>query len=93
MKSRGLGSLIYNTYRFTKYPLNLFGKGIQVFLTFIIPFAFASFYPAAFFLRKDEALLFGDALRYATPFVGIVLFGLAYKFWKFSLSRYESSGS
>ncbi|WP_180235705.1 ABC-2 family transporter protein [Bacillus toyonensis] len=34
---------------FSRYPITIYNKVISFILTFIIPYSFTSFYPAAFF--------------------------------------------
>jgi ABC-2 type transport system permease protein len=75
------------------YPVSIYGKAIQGFLTFIIPMAFINFYPARFFLQRTGDNLFNPVLQYGTPAVGIVFFFLAYRLWKIGVNRYESTGS
>ncbi len=74
-------------------PISIFPHFIQIFLTVIIPFAFVSFYPAQYFLGKNDFFLFHPVLQYLTPFVGIVTVGLAGLVWLKGVSRYESSGN
>ena len=66
---------------------------IQVLLTFVIPYGFMSFYPAQYFLQKNDFLLFFPWFQYLTPVVGAVLLTLAVVFWKAGLRRYQSTGS
>lgn len=41
----------YEISNFTKYPVSIYPKPIQFVSSFIVPFAFASFYPASYFIR------------------------------------------
>ncbi len=83
----------------TYYPITIFGGWVQILVTFFVPYAFVSFYPAEHFLSKSgESLvyplsLFDPVLQYATPAVGLVSFSLAYRLWTFGLTRYQSTGS
>ena len=86
-------ALTWNFRNFINYPISIYGKFIQVLLTFVIPFAFINFYPVKYFLDKKGDTLFHPILQYGTPIVGIVLFLLAYKFWTMGVNRYESTGS
>ena len=79
--------------QFILYPVSIYGRPLQVFLTFVLPFAFINFYPATWFLEKSSAVLFHPALAYATPAVGIVAFALAYAIWTRGLREYRSTGS
>ncbi len=93
VKSYGLQGLFYrNLTNFLQYPLSIYSKGIQVLLTFILPYAFINYYPCQYFLGKDENLFF-PWFQYLTPVVGVVLFVLSYFAWKKGLNAYQSTGS
>jgi ABC-2 type transport system permease protein len=73
-------------FDFTRYPLEIFHPVIRFLLVFIIPYAMASFYPAACILRGGE---------YSWAFWGVPLFTAAilffmYRFWLIGLKRYSS---
>lgn len=93
VKSNGLRGLFYgNLTAFLQYPLSIYDKWVQVLLTFILPYAFINFYPAQYFLGKDENLFF-PGFQFMTPLVGIFLFGISYFAWKKGLNAYQSTGS
>ena len=85
----GLAPPVYNVIRFARYPITIFNPLIRVFLTFVLPFAWVAFYPAAWFVGTDEFR------RYSilTPLVGVLIFGLAYAVWKRGVRQYASTGS
>jgi ABC-2 type transport system permease protein len=80
---------VFNLSDFARYPLTIYHKGIRQLLTWIIPYGFTAFYPAAYFIKgsgfKNLALL--------TPFVAIVSCLAAYWFWKKGLRAFTSTGS
>ena len=80
--------LVHHVNSFSRYPISIYHKAIQFILTFIIPFAFTSYYPAAFVLGKNS----NYAIGLITPLIGLVLFWIAYKFWKWGLRNYQSAG-
>ncbi len=86
--SRGFTSLAWTVDEFTRYPADIYSKGVQTLITWIVPVAFASFYPAQ--------LIFGDGrmMRFAlaTPLVAVVTFACAYRFWSFALDNYQGVG-
>jgi len=84
---------IHGIRRFVDYPISIYHRSIQVLVTFVIPFAFVNFYPVQYLLGGKDEVLFHPALQYGTPFVGIVLFVLAYRFWKIGINNYQSTGS
>lgn len=86
-------TLTWTFRNFVEYPINIYGKVLQVVLTFVIPFAFLNFYPAHYILNKTGDILFHPILQYGTPFVGVTMFFFAYRFWKMGVNRYESTGS
>ena len=85
----GLAPPVYNVIRFSRYPITIFSPLIRLFLTFVLPFAWVAFYPAAWFVGDDRF----RRLAFFTPLVGIVVFSLAYTIWKRALRRYASTGS
>ncbi len=72
---------------FARYPLEIYTPFLRVLLTYILPYAFGGFYPAAYLLRPDQ---YGWAL-YGVPAVTAVLVWLAYRFWRFGLNYYSSA--
>jgi len=88
-----INTFIYGIRHFVDYPISVYDTVIRALLTFVVPYAFVNFYPAAYFLNKSDDMLFFPALQYATPLVGVILFLLAYKVWSIGIRRYESTGS
>ncbi len=89
--SSAMGLFYWQPMRFVEYPLTIYNTAIQGILTFVLPYAFISFYPAQYFLGKET--LFHPALQFMTPVVGVLLLGLAYLFWLKGVNSYKSTGS
>lgn len=89
VKSGAIGDIIWVLLRFIDFPLDVYNPLITFILTFIVPIAFINYYPAQLFLGKG---LYTQA-AYVTPLIGIVFFIIAYKFWKFAVKNYTSTGS
>jgi ABC-2 type transport system permease protein len=85
----GILPLVYNIQSYGRYPVKIYNKVIQILLTWILPFAFVGFYPAAYFLDSANWAKFA----YLTPLVGIVFFTIALMFWNFGVKRYRGAGS
>lgn len=62
-------------------------------LIYVVPFAFVNYFPVQFLLRKPDMVLYPEVFMYITPIVGLVMYILAYLFWRFSLRYYKSSGN
>lgn len=79
---------IHELHTFAKYPLTIFPKAIRVVLTAMIPYAFASFYPASYILGMSNNLPV-----WSGPAVSVILLFIGYRVWLFGLKHYKSSGS
>lgn len=84
--------LLFNLRGFMKYPINIYPGFLQFVFTFILPFAFINFYPAATFLGKQGALI-STNFALLTPIVGVLVFGLAWGLFEVSIKNYTSTGS
>jgi ABC-2 type transport system permease protein len=79
---------------FIDFPLSSFNVFLQVFFTFLMPYAFVSFYPSIYFLNKgNEQMLFTPLFQYSTPLVGVIVFACGVLFWYKGLKRYSGVGS
>ena len=76
-----------------QYPFKIYQVWFRRFFTFIVPVAFASYYPAMFILDRSDHLLHHTALIYCSPIVGFVFFTLCLQFWTFGVKHYCSTGS
>jgi ABC-2 type transport system permease protein len=79
---------VFENYLFAHYPLTIYPRAIQFMLTWIIPYGFASFYPAAFLLGRDVG-----PLVWVSPLVAAVLVVIGYRLWLVGLRHYEGTGS
>ncbi|MCQ4022120.1 MULTISPECIES: ABC transporter permease [unclassified Ruminococcus] len=94
IETRSLKEIMYwNLRRFAGYPISIYNKLIQTLLIFVVPFAFVNYFPAQFLLRKPDMAAYPEWFMYISPFVGIVLYVIAYAFWKFSMRFYKSTGN
>lgn len=84
-----LMQITYDMSDYTKYPLLIFPKFIQLLMTFIIPFALVSYYPTLFILGETS---FIQAFGYLV-IVTVLLSLLGLWVWKKGLKHYESTGS
>ena len=80
--------IVTNFSEFSKYPAAIYSNGLQILLSFVLPFAFTSYYPAAFILGIGVNPVF-----WAGPFVAAaVCLGLTTLFWHWGLKGYQSAG-
>lgn len=88
-KNRPLVWIVFRISDFRRYPFTIYSTAIRAVLITLVPLAFASFFPATFFLGRDS----WTAFQILSLVAGPVAFLLAYKFWEFGLSNYSSTGS
>jgi ABC-2 type transport system permease protein len=88
VESIPITQIIFNQHEFAKYPLSIYHWSIQFLLTWIIPYGFASFYPASYLLGRDVG-----GLAWLGPVVAALLLGVSYRAWQFGLRHYSGTGS
>jgi ABC-2 type transport system permease protein len=88
MDSVPVTRIIFDYNEFAKYPITIYPQFVRVVLTWVIPYAFASYYPANVLLGRDTGvfILLG-------PVVAIVLTLVAYRIWLFGMRHYNSTGT
>lgn len=80
--------LTYGAKSHGKYPIDIYGKGILRFCTYVIPYTLIQYYPLQFLLGKTQ--------QWYPAFypLGIVVFLAVCGFsWRFGVRRYKSCGS
>ncbi|MEC0249369.1 ABC transporter permease [Paenibacillus chitinolyticus] len=85
----GIMPLIWNIQNYGRYPVTIYNKLLRGILTWILPFAFVGFYPAAYFL--DPLNWKGFALL--TPVMGIIFITIGLSVWNIGVKRYRGAGS
>ena len=80
---------VYNMLAFGRYPLPGYGQVIQFILSWLVPFGFATFYPASKLLGRTEHLNYVFYL----PFVTVSFLLLALFLWSRGVRNYSSTGS
>lgn len=85
----GIHPPFWNLLAFGRYPLSIYSSYIQFLLSWIIPFGFATFYPASRLLGRPEFQVYA----WLVPLVSAATFALAATSWKLGLRRYSSTGS
>ncbi len=76
-----------------RYPVDMYGRWFQVFVTCLLPVAFINFYPARFLLGKVAPADPWAWLSYLSPLVALLLLWIASRIWKRAIRQYSSTGS
>jgi ABC-2 type transport system permease protein len=86
-------SLFDNTMSLAgNYPMTIYGHTTRFLFTFILPIAFLAYFPVTVLLRRTSELSVSPLFAYLASFVGIILFILAYLFFRHEIKHYQSSG-
>lgn len=80
--------LTYGAKSHGKYPLDVYGKGILRFCTFVIPYTLIQYYPLQFLLGKSSHWQLAFC-----PFGIVIFILLCYLIWCFGVRNYKSCGS
>jgi ABC-2 type transport system permease protein len=83
------GNLIHNVGEYSKYPISIYPKAIQFVVSFLVPFAFISFFPASILLQKENSW----KLIILAPLVAAYSIFLSIKLFQKGLKLYESVGN
>ena len=83
----------WNMRKFAGYPISIYNKMIQGIMIYIVPFAFVNYFPAQFLLRKSDMVNYPEIYMYLAPAVGVIVYLIAYIFWRVSVKHYKSTGN
>lgn len=73
---------------FGRYPMEVYGKKMLLFTTFVIPYALVQYYPLQFVFGKVDSYFYMFVPLFACLFVIP-----AYLLWRLGVRHYKSSGS
>jgi ABC-2 type transport system permease protein len=82
--------MVQNSVDFARYPLTLYARAAQVFITWVLPFAFVAYYPTLLLLDKMNP---PPLLSYLSPLAGLAVTALAALVWRRCLISYQGTGS
>ncbi len=80
--------LTYGAKTHGKYPIDIYGKGILRFCTYVIPYTLIQYYPLQFLLGKTRSWYLAFC-----PLGMIVFMLICYFIWQFGVKHYQSCGS
>ncbi|SQA17350.1 ABC-type multidrug transport system, permease component [Streptococcus agalactiae] len=86
------GAVIYIFYMFNdfaKYPVAIYNNLLRWIISFVIPFAFTAYYPAAYFLQ-DRNVYFNIG---GVILIFLISFMVSLILWHKGVEVYESAGS
>lgn len=83
-----LDTLFYGVFETARYPVSFFKGPVRALLTFAVPIAFATTFPAQALLGRADPRMLAVGLLLAM----LALYG-AHRFWRFAIRHYSSASS
>jgi ABC-2 type transport system permease protein len=83
----------YGGVTLVEYPLEVYADWLRRFVTFVLPLAFVSYYPALYLLDRPDALGLPEPVRLLSPLAALLMSGLAWLGWTAGVRHYQSTGS
>ena len=80
--------LTYGAKSHGKYPIDIYGRGILRFCTYIIPYTLFQYYPLQFLLGKAQ-----DWYLPLCPLGTVVFWLVCHAVWRYGVKHYKSCGS
>lgn len=80
--------LTYGAKNHGKYPIDIYGKGILGFCTYVIPYTLVQYYPLQFLLGRSTKWVLG-----LYPAGVVVFLAICYGVWCLGVRNYKSCGS
>lgn len=71
------------------YPISIYQKWFANIFTYIIPFGCVNYFPLLYLLNKQNAPFWYGL----TPLATVIFMGVSYGFWRWGLTKYQSTGS
>ncbi|GIP36006.1 ABC transporter permease [Paenibacillus sp. J2TS4] len=94
LQGSGLQSIILMLFdQFTRFPLTVYNRVIQIVLTFLVPIAFINFYPSYLFFDNKEQVPFSPLLIYLTPVIALLMLAFTVWVWHKAINHYKGAGS
>jgi len=88
-----VNSFTYGGNYATQYPLGVFAAWVRHMLTFVVPAAFVSYYPALYVLGRDDTLGLPQSVRFLSPVAALASAMVARWLWSAGIRHYRSTGS
>ena len=88
-RSGSILQVFYMSSDFARYPVTIYNKAVRFIISYIIPFAFTSYYPASYFLRGNSPLYCIGG----TVVISLVMMVISVMIWIRGIKAYESAGS
>lgn len=83
----------YGGMSLLQYPLTVFPRQLVLGLTFVLPIAFANWYPSLYILGRPDTTGLPHWLAFASPVAAALVAAATAVVWRFGVRHYTSTGS
>jgi ABC-2 type transport system permease protein len=77
----------------SQYPLGIYGSWLRRIFAYVIPIAFANYFPAVYILGRHDRLGLPAWAPFASPLVAVLVVLAASAMWRTGIRHYRSTGS
>ena len=88
-----VNSVTYGGVVANQYPLAIYRPWLRRLFIYVVPLAFASYFPALAIMGRPDPLGSPPTLQYLSPLVGFLFLLVCLRVWGFGVRRYLSTGS
>jgi len=85
--------IFFNARRYAGYPVSIYPEPIKVLIIYVIPFAFVNYFPAQYFLNREDGFMFSSVYLLLSPLVALLIASIACVVWTMGLRNYSSVGN
>ena len=83
----------YGGSELISYPMHIYQRWMRHFFTYVVPAIFLNYFPALYFLDKSAPFPAPPWAPFLAPLVGLAILAAAFRFWRFGIRHYQSTGT
>jgi len=88
-----MNTVTYGGVETAQFPLAIYRDWFRRFFTYVVPLAFANYYPVLALLEKPDPTGAPEFFMWIAPLVGFAFVAVALRIWGFGVQHYTSTGS
>ena len=88
-----VNTVTYGGVQTVQFPLSIYRPWFRKFFIYVIPLAFANYFPVIGILGKADPLGYPDFLQWCAPLACFAFLAGALRIWRFGEGHYTSTGS
>lgn len=88
-----MNTVTYGGVETMQYPLSIYHPWFRRFFVYVVPLAFANYFPVLGILGRDDPLGFPSILQWVAPFACFMFLAVCLGIWRIGERHYKSTGS